>query len=142
MDRLLNLMIVAALVAIGFIFLIASAEAHWKHEHDITVENEVFIETVEVTEVTNVRSQIISPTTENYVKAIAGAMASGAHQFDYSTTDYQASIIGTWQVGGGHEDGFSIGIGKRFSDMDVLFHGSYTPIGSDDWVTFGGTFRF
>lgn len=85
---------------------------------------------------------IISPTTEKYSQAIAGAMAAGSHSLDYSTTDWQISLVGAWQVGGGHEDGFSVGVGKRFSGIDALFTGSYTPIGGDDWVTFGGTWRW
>lgn len=71
---------------------------------------------------------------------IATAMASGGHQFDYSTTDWQGSIVGAWQLE--EESKASFSVGKRFNYMDALLHVTYTPNGSDDWVMVGGTFRF
>ena len=100
-----------------------------------------------VTNVTNVTNTSITAglSTDELAAGMAIAMASGGHQFDFSTSDWQGSIVGAWQLGGADENAASVAVGKRFSDdfmPNTLFHFTYTPDGDDDWVMFGGTFRF
>lgn len=78
-------------------------------------------------------------------QGLAAALAGGSHQFDYSTTDWQLSITGVWEVSDEEETGYSFGVGKRWKEMeyvpDALFHMSYTPNGSQNYLMFGGTIR-
>ena len=69
--------------------------------------------------------------------SIAGA--SGGHQFDFATYDWQGSVVGAWYD---DEDAVSFGVGKRFEKVDALFHGAFTQNGSEELVIVGGTFRF
>ena len=72
-------------------------------------------------------------------EGLAGAMAIGGHQFDFSTHQFQGSITaGLFDS----EEAYSIGIGKRFKKIDALFHGAATQIGSENAFVVGGTFRF
>ena len=76
-------------------------------------------------------------------RGIVSAMAAGGHQFDYSTTDWQASINTAWQISDEEENAVSFGLGKRFESLGkTLLHGSYTENGSRSWVGVGATFRF
>ena len=81
-------------------------------------------------------------SSDDLAKGVATAMAAGGHQFDYSTQSWQGSVNAAFQVSGENENNVSFGVGKRWDQMDALFHMSYTPNSSDDWVTVGGTFRF
>ena len=81
-------------------------------------------------------------SSDDLAKGVATAMAAGGHQFDYSTQSFQASVNAAFQASGENENNVSFGLAKRWDEMDALFHMSYTPNGSDDWVTVGGTFRF
>jgi hypothetical protein len=82
---------------------------------------------------------------KDLAEGLAGAMAAGAHQFDFSTSDWQGSVTGSKQLSDEEEGNVSFAVGKRFKENfmpNVLVHFTYTPIGSDDWVVVGGTFRF
>ena len=87
---------------------------------------------------------IISGVSDaDLAEGIATAMAAGGHQFDYSTQSWQGSVNAAFQVSGETENNVSFGVAKRWTQMDALFHMSYTPTSSSDsWVTVGGTFRF
>ncbi|MDX1341258.1 MAG: hypothetical protein R3227_02865 [Reinekea sp.] len=116
----------------------ALAYAGGKHHHDHEV---TIVEVTEVTEVTEViQVTNLSPVTQDFLKATATSIAAGSHQFDYSTSDWQVSVTSALQVEDNGENGFSFGVAKRLTD-NGLFHFSYTPDGSDDWIQFGGTFR-
>ena len=78
-------------------------------------------------------------------QGLAAAIAGGSHQFDFSTTDYQLSISGVWEVSDENETGYSFGFGKRWKEHkyipDALFHMNYTPNSGQDYVGVGATFR-
>jgi hypothetical protein len=97
----------------------------------------------DVTEVTQVEQTVITSGVSNQelAEGLAAAMAAGGHQFDFSTYDYQGSIVGSWESGE-DENAVSFGLGKRFEKLDALIHTSYTQSAGDHYVTFGGTFRF
>lgn len=134
---------------IGVFLMLALLESASAHDIDINSGNT--INNYYVTEVTEViRPE--SPTTITYgmsdvdlAKGIATAMAAGGHQFDFSTSDWQGSIVGAWQLGGDDENNASFALGKRFSESfmpQTMLHMTYTPDGDDDWLMVGGTFRF
>ena len=76
-------------------------------------------------------------------RGLAASFAAGGHQFDFSTTDWQGSITGAWQLSQEEENAVSFGIAKRFDRFArVLTHVNYTENGSDNWLVVGGTFRF
>jgi len=103
---------------------------------DIFIDN-----STTVNPVVEVRTNTITSglSDEDIAGALTAGAASGAHQFDYSTQDWQGSITGSWYDG---EDAVSFGVGKRWEKVDALFHGSYTQNGSEDLYVIGGTFRF
>ena len=84
----------------------------------------------------------VSAVTAVVVIAMSISASSGGHQFDFSTTDWQGSIVGAWYD---DQDAVSFGVAKRFSETflpNVLLHGNYTQNGSEDLWVIGGTFRF
>ena len=90
------------------------------------------------TEITNIRiTDGISDS--DLAKGISTAMVSGAHKFDYSTQDWQGSIVGGWYD---DENALSLGLGKRFESVDALFHGSVTQNGDENAILIGTSFRF
>lgn len=94
--------------------------------------------TTEVTEITNIRiTDGISDS--DLAEGITTAMVASGHQFDYSTQDWQGSIVGGWYD---DENAVSFGLGKRFDKVDALFHTSFTQNGNENAVLIGGTFRF
>lgn len=96
----------------------------------------------EVTEVTEVTDMTITGglTDEDAAKLLTTAATAGGHQFDFSTQDWQGSIVGAWYD---DENAVSFGAARRFDKLGkALFHGSYTQNGSESLWVFGGTFRF
>lgn len=74
--------------------------------------------------------------------ALTVTASAGGHQFDFSTTDWQGSIVGAWYE---DESAVSFGVGKRFKEdflPNTLLHMNYTQNGSEDLWVVGGTFRF
>lgn len=117
--------LVGVLVAAGLIFGPAKASRNYT-----TINNMTIIQGV---------------SDEDLAKGIATAMAAGGHQFDFSYSGYQGSLVGTWQLSDETEDGVSFAVAKRWKETfmpNVLLHLTYTPNGSDDWIMVGGTFRF
>lgn len=125
---------VALAASVIGLFAIMPAEAH----HTIIIENNIDTHTHTLDEVT-----LTDGLSDSEVAALLTVAASaGAHQFDFSTTDWQGSITGAWYD---DEDAVSFGVAKRFSEdflPNVLLHGNYTQNGSDDLWVIGGTFRF
>jgi hypothetical protein len=124
--------------------LATAADASGKHDHDINLTINNYQEPVDVQPL-SAPMTITSGVSDTALAAgIATAMASGGHQFDYSTTDFQGSINAAFQATGSNENNVSFALGKRWKSMDALFHASYTPDteNDDDWFTVGGTFRF
>lgn len=141
---------VAALAALIMGFLII-APATAGHRHNTTINNyyvtEEVTEVYEVTEVLTDNSMTITNgiTADDLAKGMAVAMAAGGHQFDFSTSDWQGSIVGSWQLSDEKENAASFALGKRFKESfmpNALLHVTYTPNGDDDWLMVGGTFRF
>lgn len=127
----------AAIAGIVAIFLAMPAEAHH------TVINNNITEVTEVTEVYDYSTTLVEGiSAEDLAAGLSMAASSGGHQFDFSTTDWQGSIVGAWYD---DQDAVSFGVAKRFSENflpNVLLHGNYTQNGSDDLWVIGGTFRF
>lgn len=112
--------------------------------HHTTINNYI----TEVTEVTEVYdNSTVTNITEgvseaDLASALSIAASAGGHQFDYSTTDWQGSIVGAWYE---DENAVSFGVAKKFKQdflPNVLLHGNYTQDGSNDLWVIGGTFRF
>lgn len=99
----------------------------------------------DTTNITNnylTENTIISGTSdEDLAAGLAMALAAGAHQFDFSTYDYQGSIVGSWETGD-DENAVSFGLAKHFKKVNALLHTSYTQSSGEHYITFGGTFRF
>ena len=148
------IVILATLLMITFVIMIFSdAEASGKHGHDITINN--YYEYPDPSGIQDINYldggsiNNVSVTTgvsdKDLQQGLAAALAGGSHQFDYSTTDYQASVVGVWEMSSENETGYSFGFGKRFKEHkyipDALFHLSYTPNDDQDYVGFGATFR-
>lgn len=71
-------------------------------------------------------------------EGIAIGIASN-HPFDYATKKWQASVNAS-RFGG--MTGLSFGIGKKFDNMDALFHSSYGKSGDSEAFTGGVLWRF
>lgn len=105
--------------------------------------NHVTINNYEVTEVVENTTITTGVSDGDLAKGLAASFAAGGHQFDFSTTDWQGSITGAWQLSEEEENAVSFGIAKRFDKFArVLTHVNYTENGSDNWLVVGGTFRF
>ena len=123
----------------------ADEKNHFKHV-DLTINNyyenpEPVVNTTNLTELTITNSL----SSSDLAAGVATAMAAGGHQFDFSTTDWQGSITGVWQLSDENENNASFAIGKRWKEgfmPNALVHFTYTPNGSEDWIMVGGTFRF
>jgi len=129
-----SIAVLMVLIAVKYM-LLNIVNAGGNHNHTINLN--------ELTEVTNVNQTTITTgvSDKDLAEALAGAAASGSHQFDYSTQDYQASITGSIIDS---QDAVSFGLAKRWEKVDALFHGSYTRVLNSDehlWIV-GGTFRF
>ena len=143
---MINGTIAGLLIWIIGAFIVSAMASGYNHP-DITINN--YYETPAPA---NVETQAVgSPTTLNITNGVsesdlnAGisvALAAGAHQFDYSTTSIQASVQAGFEASEIDEGKVSFGVAKRFKAVDALFSASYTPDGSQDWVTVGGTWRF
>ena len=127
----------------AFCIGLAIAPAFAGGNHNITINN--YYENPEPSSVTTVeQTTITSAVSKNdLAQGLAAAFAAGGHQFDFSTTDWQGSITGAWQLSDEEENAVSFGIAKRFDRFaQVLMHTNYTENGSDQWLVVGGTFRF
>ena len=144
-------LVLALIIILAVIF--KPAEASGNHGHDITVNN--YYEYPDPSGIQDINYldggsiNNVSVTTgvsdKDLQQGLAAALAGGSHQFDYSTTDYQVSVAGVWEMSSENETGYSFGFGKRFKEHkyipDALFHLSYTPNDDQDYVGFGATFR-
>jgi hypothetical protein len=79
-----------------------------------------------------------------FANALTQSYASGAHELDYSTTDYQLSITYALQIDGEEEDAYSFKVGKRWESTPALFHVTINPEVENlgNTLVFGGTIRF
>ncbi len=134
-------------ITIVFVLVLISSwvMASGKHHGDITINN--FYEIPEPPPGSNV----MDPGTVTYIsvtsgvsdsdlaKAIATALATG-HQFDYSTTKIQASALGAYYD---DQTAMSVGIAKRWKEVDALWHAAYSTNGDSKYgVVAGATWRF
>jgi ABC-type oligopeptide transport system substrate-binding subunit len=126
---------VIIIIVAGALWVTAGA-SKW-HGGDTTVNNN-FNDVTEITEVSTITTGV---SDKDLAEGLATALAAGGHQFDYSTSDWQGSIVGSWESSE-DENAVSFGLGKRFEKMDALLHTSYTQGGGEHYLTFGGTFRF
>jgi len=148
MNKLEILLVFLAVVcAVIISTLFTTAIAGGKHEViELTINN--YYESPASPPITNTNAAPVTSDSytitegisdSNLSEGLAGAMAIGAHQFDYSTQDYQGSVTGAYYEG---ENAISLGIAKRWDKVNALFHASTTQINSDYAVVVGGTFRF
>jgi opacity protein-like surface antigen len=133
---LADLMLILVMCAsVSWLILMSPAQASGCYK---CVTNEYH--TTEVTrKVTTVTEGI---SNSDLASGLTMTASAGAHQFDFSTTDWQGSITGAWYD---DHDAVSFGIGKRFSEdflPNVLLHGNYTQNGDEQLFVIGGTFRF
>ena len=130
------------LIVIIALFVLTMILINTASAHHTTINNNI-TEVTEITEVYDYSTTLIEGISEDDLHAgLSVTAASGGHQFDFSTTDWQGSIVGAWYE---EQDAVSFGVGKRFDESfmpNTLLHGSYTQNGSDDLWVFGGTFRF
>ncbi len=104
----------------------------------LTINNYI----TEVTEVTEVGPTIIMGVSpDDLAKGLTAVAASGAHNFDFGTYAWQASVQAAFILDTS-SDAVSFGVGKRFEFMDTLWTGSYTRFDDNDLVTFGASWRF
>lgn len=78
-------------------------------------------------------------------RALSIAMTAGAHELDWSTTDFQLGVNYALQVDSDEEGAYSVKLGKKWKQLPALFHVTYVPEQGQDfgnWVIFGGTVRF
>ncbi|MGI9571132.1 MAG: hypothetical protein ACR2PH_15670 [Desulfobulbia bacterium] len=131
--------IAAAVVIVGLILLAlaTSADAHkWHDDHAHTNDNDT----------SGCMCVSGGVSDSDLSKGLSLAMASGGHELDFSTQDWQLSVTYALQVNEDDEGAGSFKVGKRWDKFaDVLMHVTYTPEqGQDygDWVIVGGTIRF
>lgn len=124
---------VGIMVALMLLFMALPAEAS---KPNIYIDNSVTNNYNTPGETTSITQGL---SDSEIAELLTVGVAAGSHQFDYSTLDWQGSIVGSWYD---DESAVSFGVGKRFSKLDALFHSSYTQNGSEDLFVFGGTFRF
>jgi hypothetical protein len=130
----------AGVVVVGLILLVVATNAsasRWGHDHD---DNGVDNDTDGCLCVSGGLSD------GDLSRGLSLAMASGGHELDFSTQDWQLSATYALQVNEDEEGAGSFKLGKRWDRFaDVLMHVTYTPEqGQDygDWVIVGGTVRF
>ena len=124
------LLIVVMVVAAAFLLATQAQAGCYKH---CTTNN--YYTTTEMT-ITDGASDA------DLAAALTVAASAGGHQFDFSTTDWQGSVVGAWYD---DEDAVSFGVGKKFAEKilpNALLHATYTQNGSEQLFTVGGTFRF
>ena len=112
-----------------------SVYAGGNHNSDTTIN---FNDVTEISQITSITTGI---SDKDLAEGLALALAAGSHQFDFSTYDWQGSIVGSYESGE-EENAVSFGLAKHFRDMDTLLHTSYSQSSGDHYLTFGGTFRF
>lgn len=124
-------------IVMGALLLAAIFDAE---AHHITINNNI-TEVTEVTEVYDNSMTIIEGVSDDdLASALSVGAASGGHQFDFSTTDWQGSVVGAWYD---DQDAVSFGVAKRWDKLGkALMHGAYTQNGDEHLVVIGGTFRF
>lgn len=124
------------LVFILALFLVAPAALAWGNETNVTnIENNTSI-------TTGVSSDELSA-------GLALAGASGGHQLDFSTQDWQGSVTYAVMTDDTDIDAVSFALGKRWDKFaNILMHVSYTPEPNNsdadfgDLVVIGTTWRF
>ena len=129
----------ALIVGLVMLFLAFDSEAH-----HITINNDNSVTNNYYGYDQNGEPMTITEgmSSSEVAELLTVAATAGSHQFDFSTTDWQGSVVGAWYD---EEDAVSFGVAKRFKESflpNVLLHGSYTQNGSEDLVVIGGTFRF
>jgi hypothetical protein len=122
--------LVGALIGILLILWLSPAEASGRNS--TTNITNVYPSTM----ITSITSGV---SDRDLAKGLAGTMAMGAHQFDYSTQDFQGSVTASLYD---DETGFSAGVAKRWEAIDAMFHAAATQVDSDAAVVIGATFRF
>ena len=135
-DRYIVAFVALSLAVLAILFFYPIEAKATRYDPDIEVNINDITEVTEVVEINTITSGV---SDSDLAKGLSAAGASGGHQFDFGTHDWQGSIVGAWYD---DEDAVSFGIGKRWEKVDALFHGSYTQNGSDDLFVIGGTFRF
>ena len=106
-----------------------------------TVINNNITEVTEVTEVYDYSTNITEGVSDSdLAKGLSMSAASGAHQFDFSTTDWQGSVTGAFYE---NDEAISVGVGKKFEQFGAaLLHLNFTQKSDKRLWVIGGTFRF
>ena len=131
--------VMLALLMLG-IFVFSHAEAHWYHEHhthDDAIEND--------NDTTGCMCVSGGVSDSDLSRGLSLAMTAGAHELDWGTTDWQASITYAMQVDEDEEGAYSGKIGKKWKEIPALFHVTFVPEQGQDygnWVIMGGTIRW
>ncbi len=106
-----------------------------------TVINNNITEVTEVTEVYDYSTNITEGVSDSdLAEGLSMSAASGAHQFDFSTTDWQGSVTGAFYE---NDEAISVGVGKKFEQFGAaLLHLNFTQKSDKRLWVIGGTFRF
>ena len=146
-NKLMIKIFVGMLVLITALILVFDSDvfAHGGHSHDIDIDNSTTNNYYSNADTDGCMCINNGLSDEDLSKGLSLAMTAGAHELDWSTTDWQGSITYALQVDEDEEGAYSGKIGKRFKQVPVMFHLTYVPEQGQDygnWVVFGGTFRF
>lgn len=140
-------------IFVGVIILItaligyeAFAHGSHNHTHDIDIDSSTTINNYYENSDTDGCMCLSNGLSDGDMsKALSLAMTAGAHEMDWSTTDWQGSITYALQVDEDDEGAYSAKLGKKWKSVPALFHLTYVPEQGQDfgnWLIVGGTFRF
>jgi hypothetical protein len=139
------LAIIAALLLAGLYF--GAAQAHGWHDHDLDIDNST-TNNYYGNEGGNDCLCISNGLSDHdYVSGLSMAMASGAHELDFSTTMHQLSLTYAMPLDETDEGAYSIKYGKKFEFLpEALMHLTFNPEQGNellgDVLIIGGTIRF
>jgi len=138
-------------IFIGMIILITcliaweAVFAHGGHSHDIDIDNSTTNNYYSNSDTDGCMCLSNGLSEGDMSRALSLAMTAGAHELDWSTTDWQGSITYALQVDDEEEGAYSAKLGKKWKSVPALFHVTFVPEQGQDfgnWLIVGGTFRF
>lgn len=131
--------------AVILLLIVTDVAAHGKHTHDIDIDNSTTNNYYNDSDTNGCMCLSNGLSDGDISRALSLAMTAGAHELDWSTTDWQGSITYALQVDDEDEGAYSAKLGKKWKSVPALFHLTFVPEQGQDygnWVIVGGTFRF
>jgi len=134
---------VSVLTLIVLVLLLAVTDASATGRHDININIDNYHE--HENDTTGCMCVSGGVSDSDLSKGLSLAMTAGAHEMDWGTTDWQASVTYALQVNEDDEGAYSAKLGKKWAEIPALFHVTFVPEQGQnygDWVIVGGTVRF